>query len=114
MKRSGPLKRRIGLTARPAEPGGYSTLPRSRRLRPVSPKRAEESRGRRAMAARRRWADNLHEPLTRTRSGGIADEDNQTPACRPCHDVLTFRPETELAWAYALGLLVHSWEARSA
>jgi hypothetical protein len=56
-----------------------------------------------------RWfADDLHEPLTRARGGSITDEDNQTPLCRSCHDVITFRPESELGWAYDLGLLAHS------
>ena len=58
-----------------------------------------------------RWADDVHEPLTRARGGGIADPGNAVPPCRPCHDVLTFRPESELEWAYELGLLVHSWDA---
>lgn len=56
-------------------------------------------------------ADDIHEPLTRARGGSIVDPDNQAPLCRPCHDEVTFRPESELGWAYAIGLLVHSWDA---
>ncbi len=35
----------------------------------------------------------------------------RVPLCRPCHDEVTFRPESELGWAYDAGLLRHSWEA---
>jgi len=56
-----------------------------------------------------RWGDDLHEPLSRARGGGIADPGNATVPCRPCHDVLTFTPESELGWAYCLDLLRHSW-----
>jgi hypothetical protein len=93
-------------------------------LRPVSAKRARENRQRRQMVtdlyperphcARPgcpRMADDLHEPLTRARGGSITDEANQVPLCRPCHDEVTFRPESELQWAYDAGLLVHSWDA---
>jgi hypothetical protein len=59
-------------------------------------------------------ADDLHEPLTRARGGSICDPENQVPLCRAHHDELTFRPESELAWAYALGLLVHSWDGDKA
>jgi hypothetical protein len=58
-----------------------------------------------------RLADDIHEPLTRARGGSITDPDNQVPLCRPCHDEVTFRPESELGWAYEIGLLVHSWDA---
>lgn len=61
-----------------------------------------------------RWADDVHEPLTRARGGSIVDPGNAVPPCRPCHDVLTFRPESELGWAYDLGLLAHSWDAPKA
>lgn len=55
-------------------------------------------------------ADDLHEPLTRARGGSITDPGNQLPLCRRCHDEVTFRPESELGWAYDAGLLVHSWD----
>jgi hypothetical protein len=61
-----------------------------------------------------RLADDLHEPLTRARGGSITDPGNAKPVCRPCHDEITFRPESELGWAYEAGLLVHSWDAPSA
>jgi hypothetical protein len=54
-----------------------------------------------------RWADDLHEPLTRARGGSITDPANSTAPCRPCHDVLG-RPDSELGWAYKLGLIKHS------
>jgi hypothetical protein len=62
----------------------------------------------------RRWADDVHEPLTRARRGSITDPDNAVPPCRSCHDEITFKPESELQWAYGLGLLVHSWDAPKA
>jgi hypothetical protein len=62
----------------------------------------------RAPGVCRGWADDIHEPLTRGRGGSITDEANQVPGCRPCHDVLTFAPESELGWAYDRGLLRHS------
>uniref|UniRef100_UPI003F492864 hypothetical protein n=1 Tax=Streptosporangium sp. CA-235898 TaxID=3240073 RepID=UPI003F492864 len=109
-----PLERRTRLAQ------GSSQLARTR-LNPASSKRNKENRDRRTMAATLfpdgppqcavptcpRRADDLHEPLTRGRGGSITDPDNATPLCRPCHDAVTFR---EPAWAYDLGLLVHSWE----
>lgn len=115
-------------------------LGRRAEIRKVSAKRAAENRDRRAMVAAMfpeqplcvvymlsqdkpglipdgvlsqcgRWADDVHEPLTRARGGSIVDPENAVPPCRPCHDVLTFRPESELVWAYQCGLLVHSWDA---
>jgi hypothetical protein len=112
--------------AQPQEPGSQAAAHRTR-LRPVSRKRTAANRVRRAMIARLypdrplcavpsccQWADDIHEPLTRTRGGSITDEDNQLPLCRGHHDEITFRPESELGWAYELGLLVHSWERKSA
>jgi hypothetical protein len=58
-----------------------------------------------------RLADDLHEPLTRARGGSITDPGNQVPLCREDHDIVTFRPESELGWAYEIGLLIHSWDA---
>jgi hypothetical protein len=63
------------------------------------------------LAGCHQWADDLHEPLTRGRSGSITDPSNVVPLCRPCHDVITFAPESTLLWAYEVGLLRHSWEA---
>jgi 5-methylcytosine-specific restriction endonuclease McrA len=104
----------------PGEP-----LKRSVPLRQVSARRAVENRQRRAMAKRlwpdgqppcsrpgcSRLADDLHEPLARARGGSIVDEQNARPLCRPCHNEVTFSPESELGWAYQDGLLVHSWNA---
>ena len=99
-------------------------------LKPVSGKRRAENRERTAMADRlwpdrregtvmcgcgrpecQRPADDLHEPLTRARGGAITDEANAVPLSRHCHDEITFSPESELGWAYAAGLLIHSWDA---
>jgi hypothetical protein len=112
-----PLSRNVPLA-------GKNAATRKAPLRPVSDKRRAENRERRAMIAAlyperprcarpgcRRWADDVHEPLTRARGGSIADPANQVPLCRPCHDEVTFRPESELDWAYSAGLLIHSWDA---
>ena len=56
-----------------------------------------------------RWADDVHEPLTRGRGGSITDPQNAVTPCRPCHEVLTVTPDSELQWAYAAGLIRHSW-----
>ena len=130
-RRSAPLARGTGL-----ERG--TGLVRRVPLRAVSAARQAENRLRRAMANQMfperplcvvyelsqvnpglipaevisrcgRWADDLHEPLSRGRGGGIADPGNWATPCRPCHDEITFRPDSELGWAYALGLKVHSW-----
>lgn len=94
------------------------------RIKPVSAKRRAQNRERRAMIDIlfpvrplcfvpwcARLADDVHEPLTRGRGGSITDPENAVPLCRPHHDQITFRPESELKWAYDLGLLVHSWDA---
>ena len=113
----------------PASPSGRKTAAR-KPINPVSDKRRAENRERRAMADRRwpdrregtvmcgcgrpecqRPADDLHEPLSRARGGSINDEGNAIPLSRHCHDEITFRPESELQWAYDAGLLVHSWDA---
>jgi hypothetical protein len=107
----------------PAAPPVLALKTRAR-LRPVSAKRRQENRERKAMAAALwpdgrplcfvpwcgHWADDLHEPLTRARGGSITDPENAFPLCRPHHDEVTFRPESELGWAYDLGLLRHSWD----
>lgn len=100
-------------------------LERRSGLRPVSRKRAAENRVRRAVVdalwperpvcARPgcgRLADDVHEPLTRARGGSITDAENMAPLCRDCHEQVTFAPESELGWAYELGLLRHSWDGR--
>lgn len=131
--RTKPLGRGTGLAR-------TGSLARRSGLAPVSASRAGENRTRRAMAdslfperplctvyelaeqqpdlvpgkvACRcwRWADDLHEPLTRARGGSITDPGNVLPLCRICHDVLTFTPESLLGWAYQAGLLRHSWDA---
>lgn len=104
--RSGSLERRAGLT-------------RSGALPPVSARRARAQRARTALLRAlypdgfalcawpgcRQLADDAHEPLTRARGGGIADERNHAPLCRPHHELATVEdPE-----AYAAGLLIHSW-----
>ena len=55
-----------------------------------------------------RWADDAHEPLSRARLGSITDPDNVVFVCRACHDLVTFRPESEIGWAFRLGLVRHS------
>lgn len=90
-------------------------------MRAQSKKRQRENRQRRKVIAETfperppcavpacvRWADDVHEPLTRGRGGSITDPANMAALCRPHHDEITF---TEPAWAYELGLLKHSWEA---
>jgi hypothetical protein len=122
LKRYRALRSVKPMARKALEPG--EGLTRKRPLRPVSAKRARENRERRAMVKQlyperprcarpgcARMADDLHEPLTRARGGSITDPGNQVPLCRTCHDEITFRPESELQWAYDLGLLVHSWDA---
>jgi hypothetical protein len=119
--RTSPLPRSVPFRS---VPGDKSAARTRKPLKAVSAKRAAENRERRAMVGRLyperphcarpscpRMADDLHEPLTRARGGSITDEANQVPLCRPCHDEITFRPESELQWAYDAGLLVHSWDA---
>jgi hypothetical protein len=102
-------------------------LERTAAIAPVSARRRKENAERRAMATKlwpggqppchrrgcTRLADDLHEPLTRARGGSITDPANAVPLCRTCHEEITFTPESELGWAYAEGLLVHSWAGRS-
>lgn len=61
-----------------------------------------------------RQADDAHEVLLRSRGGSIIDPANIRPLCRGHHDEITFRPESELGWAYDLGLLKHSWDSGEA
>lgn len=129
-----PLERRKGLERSPFRPVLSGVVPdpvvplRRTPIKPVSGKRQRENRERRAMADRRwpdrregtvmcgcgrpechRRADDLHEIQSRARGGSITDEANCVPLARECHDEITFRPESELSWAYDLGLLRHSW-----
>ena len=98
-------------------------LKRQGRVNPVSDKRRVENRQRAAMLREMfpepenvmcvvpgccRRADDAHEPLSRGRGGSITDKTNVVPICRPHHDEITFRPTSELGWAYDLGLLKHS------
>jgi len=97
-------------------------LERRTPLRAVSAKRQAENRLRRKVVVELfperpmcakpgcvRFADDVHEPLTRARGGSITDPANMAPLCRECHDAVTFRPDSELGWAYEIGLLRHSW-----
>ena len=100
---------------------GGSQLQRTR-LAPVSARRRAENRQRRAIAAVvyaerpvcavlgcGRWADDIHETLSRARSGGVITDPSLWAAlCRPHHREIT---DTEPGWAYEQGLLIHSWEA---
>jgi hypothetical protein len=109
---------------------GKSAARRSAPIPRESRKRAHANRERSAMADRR-WPDrregtvmcgcgrpdcnrpamDLHELLSRARGGSITDEANCIPLSRICHDEVTFRPESELGWAYSAGILRHSWDA---
>ena len=136
MKRTTPLRRGAGLqrhaelSRTPWARTVPATAPPRQPIKPVSVQRQAENRVRRAMADRlwpdrregtvmcgcgrpecQRPADDLHEPLSRARGGSITDEGNAIPLSRHCHDEITFRPESELQWAYDAGLLVHSWDA---
>lgn len=127
--RSGPISRGAELT--PSVPR-QRTAPRERSaelerrtpIRKVSAKRQAQNRLRQKVVAELfpdrppcsrpdcpRWADDIHEPLTRARGGSIVEPENMRPLCRMCHDEVTFKPESELQWAYEIGLLRHSWDA---
>jgi hypothetical protein len=115
LKPGKPLQRRASLVS-------TARLERRTPLPQVSKKRAAQIRRRKAVIAATwperplcsvplccNWADDIHEPLTRARGGVIDQAQNMAPLCRPCHDVITFTPESELEWAYSAGLLRHSW-----
>ena len=52
-----------------------------------------------------RRADDIHETLTRARSGGdITNPDIWVPLARECHDEIQLGPP----WAYRAGLMKHS------
>lgn len=123
LKATKGLMRRTRLERRTELHNG-SQLDRSTGLRPQSKKRQAENRERRKVVKATfggqpmciapgctRWADDVHEPLTRARGGSITDAANMAPLCRPHHDEITF---TEPAWAYEVGLLVHSWDRGAA
>lgn len=125
MKTRKPLQRRTRLTTtkpleRTTQLRSSTGLARVTPLRPVSKKRQAENRERRtvvhatfgdaptcAVPGCGRLADDVHEPLTRARGGSITDPSNMAPLCRPCHTEIT---DQQPAWAYALGLLAHSWD----
>lgn len=129
LQRRTPLARGRGLS-----PG--KGLVRSAPLKAVSAARRVENRARRAMvrelfgeqplcvvydlyqvspelipaeviARCGRWADDVHEPLFRSRLGSITEAENARPLCRDCHSWV----HANEAEASALGLAVHSWDA---
>ena len=119
MKRRTRLKARTRLERRTPLRGGGSKLKQGKPIRRQSAKRQAENRQRRQVVQATfgdrpmcvvpgctRWADDVHEPLTRARGGSITDPANMAPLCRPHHDEVTF---TEPPWAYEIGLLRHSW-----
>lgn len=120
LRQGAPLQSRTPLAVR-------VPLARNVPVRRVSASRQRENRERAKMADRRwpgrregtvmcecgrpecsRRADDLHETLSRARSGGsITDPRIWKPLSRACHDEVTFRPESELGWAYRNGVLKH-------
>lgn len=128
MKR-GRLERRTPLSAttqlqRKTPLAGTGGLARVTPLRPMSSKRRKANKTRREVVHATfgdapgcvvpgcpRLADDVHEPLTRGRGGSITDPTNMAPLCRPHHTEIT---DTEPAWAYEIGLLVHSWDGGDA
>lgn len=128
MRRKTPMQRRTPLTAqkgltRRAGLASSTGLARVTPLRPMSARRRAENRERREIAHATlgdaplcavpgcgRFADDVHEPLTRARGGSITDPNNMVPLCRGCHDSVQLGPQ----WAYDLGLMVHSWDGGDA
>jgi hypothetical protein len=126
LRHSAPLGR-ITASRTSIFPAAESRVSPRKPIRPVSKKRARENRVRRAIADRlwpdrregtvmcgcgrpecHRPADDLHETLSRARSGGdITSPDIWVPLSRVCHDEITLGP----GWAYKAGLLKHSWDA---
>jgi 5-methylcytosine-specific restriction endonuclease McrA len=126
------LRRKTPLRTRAAGmfgPGSSLKRPQGKhaRLKPVSDKRRAENRERRKMAdavfgpapeCGIRWdagcrglADDLHETLSRARSGGdITNPDICVPACRPCHSKVDDNP----AEAERRGFLLPSGRPRKA
>lgn len=107
---------------------GRKVIARRTPIKAVSAKRARENRERRAMLEEMfpepenvmcvvpgccDGADDAHEPMTRGRGGSITDPDNVVPICRQHHAEVTFKPESELGWAYELGILRHGWDRKT-
>lgn len=138
LRATASLARKTGLRA--VTPLKTKSAPKARttRIKPISAKRAEANRERAAAASAihpadwlcgiwqarltiglppldgcQRRADAFHEPKTRGRGGSITDPGNRLPACNFCNGHLSSEPDSELGWAYRLGLLFHSWEAPS-
>lgn len=129
LKRGGRLQRRTRLatTKRLTQKTplrSVSNIARVTPLKAISTKRRRANRVRRDVAYATfgdapdcavpgcpRPANDIHEPLTRARGGSITDPANMAPLCRPHHTEIT---DTEPAWAYDLGLLVHSWDGGDA
>ena len=127
LQRKKPLGRGSTPLARTGRLASVTPLQRAGRIRPVSGRRQAENAERRAMIAGltggerplcavwtalrpewcARWADDAHEPLSRARLGSITDPANVVFVCRACHDLVTFRPESEIGWAFRLGLVRH-------
>jgi hypothetical protein len=55
-----------------------------------------------------RWGDDANEIVRRSQGGSITDLANINTPCRPCHDVITFTPRSQLQWARDLGLIANS------
>lgn len=121
MKRS-ELKRRTPLKANQGLQRGTSTLSRTTRVKPRSPKRELESEVRRVLVAallaefprcQARWvcrgarAVDVHERLKRSRGGVITDarQAHMMTVCRPCHEMTEAQP----AEATRRRLLLPSW-----
>jgi 5-methylcytosine-specific restriction endonuclease McrA len=127
LRRKTPLRSRSagmfgsGVPLKRSQPGRHA------RIKPVSDKRRAENRERRKMADATygpapecgiRWdencrglADDLHETLSRARSGGdITNPDICVPACRPCHSKVDDNP----AEAERRGFLLPSGRPRKA
>ena len=134
-RRYKPLQAQTGLQASGTRnfPAGPAGLTRRTALRPVSAKQAAENRERSKIVhatfgngqerplcsvwqarltialppldACTRWADDANEIKRRSQGGSITDPANINTPCRPCHDVLTFTPRSQLDWAVKLGLI---------
>jgi hypothetical protein len=124
--RAKPLETRTPLRSaspgRAAAGGAVKSAARRKPIKPVSARRQRENRERAAMASRLwpdrrdgtvmcavkdcpRPADDIHETLTRARSGGvITDPSIWAPVCRQHNEELTLEPD----WGYEQGLLKHS------
>ena len=91
---------------------------RSRRLRPMSAKRAAQQRERRKalqsfapnpmcrMPSCSKPAEDGHEPGMRSRGANPADVNEIVPVCRACHDWIHANPKA----ATEIGMMIPSWE----